>query len=52
MCKSYFHDRPETVLNQQISPIYSLGKHPRNSPFSVVELYEGKVAEIRDFREF
>ena len=45
-------NRPETVLNKQIFPIYSLGKNPRNSLFSVVELYEGKVAEIRDFRDF
>ena len=44
-----FTNRPENVLNLQIFPIYSLGKNPRNSPFSVVELYEGKVAEIRDF---
>ena len=29
-----------------------IGKNPRNSPFSVVELYEGKVAEIHDFRDF
>ena len=45
-------NRPETVLNKQIFPIYSLGENPRNSPFSVVELYEVKVAEIRDFRVF
>ena len=47
-----FTNRPETVLNEQIFPIYSLGKNPRNSPFPVVELYEVKVAEIRDFRDF
>ena len=47
-----FTNRPETVLKKQIFTIYSLGKYPRNSPFSVVELYEGKVAEIRDFRDF
>ena len=38
-----FTNRSETVLNQQIIPIYSLGKNPRNSLFSVGELYEGKI---------
>ena len=50
--KVTFTNRPETVLNLQIIPIYFLGKNARISPFSVVELYEGKVPERRDFLDF
>ena len=53
MCKSDYHESAWNCAElTDISDIYSLGKNPRNSPFSVVELYEGKVAEIRDFRDF
>ena len=40
-----YTNRSETVLKLQIIPIYFLGENHRNSPFSVVELFEGKVVE-------
>ena len=47
-----FTNRPENCAElTDISDIF-IGKNPRNSPFSVVELYEVKVAEIRDFHDF
>ena len=53
MCKGDFHESTWNCAKlTTIIPIYSLGKNPRNSPFSVVELYEGKVPENRDFRDF
>ena len=36
-------------LKSQIILIYFLGKNPRNSLFSVVEFFEGKVLERRFF---
>ena len=52
MCKSDFHESAWNFAELiDISDIFT-GKNPRNSPFSVVELYEGKVAEIRHFRDF
>ena len=52
MCKSDYHESAWNCAElTDISDIF-IGKNPRNSPFFVVELYEGKVAEIRDFRDF
>ena len=52
MCKSDFHESAWNCAELiDISDIF-IGKKSQNSPFSVVELYEGKVAEIRDFRDF
>ena len=52
MCKSDYHESARNCAELTDISIYSLGKNSRNSPFSVIELYEGKVAEIRDFRDF
>ena len=52
MCKSDYHESAWNCAElTDISDIF-IGKKSRNSPFSVIELYEGKVAEIRDFRDF
>ena len=52
MCKSDYHKSACNCAElTDISDIF-IGKKSQKSPFSVVELYEGKVAEIRDFRDF
>ena len=52
MFKSDFHELACNCAElTDISDIF-IGKNPRNSPFSVVELYEGQFMEIRDFRDF
>ena len=52
MCKGDFHESTWNCAKLTDNFHILLGKNPRNSPFSVVELYEGKVPENRDFRDF
>ena len=52
MCKSDYHESAWNCAElTDISDIF-IGKKSQKFSFFVIELYEGKFAEIRDFRDF
>ena len=53
MCKRDFHESTWNCAEpNRYFPYIPFGENPRNSPFSVVELYEGKIQNRRNFRDF
>ena len=49
MCKGDFHESTCNCAELTDNSHIFLGKNPKNSPVTVVEVYEGKVPKRRDF---